>query len=425
MVAVSKESPMYRRRSWVAVACGLVLVLGLVVGLAAQGCETNVTSHLCPDSKTGIYDPDCCVLYGEGCEAPCVVPGSNLGLCQDLYCATCPGEAATTPGSNCLEWAKEYCGQDAGTDMDGATGCAGDCVPLPPAGWDGPYLLQTNPAGTVPECPSNAPVPAYTGFADPGEQPDAGCTECACDRSNGSCAPPASIFASALRCDAGTLFGAPFDPPGGWDGGCTTSDAVAAGAACNGSPCVASIVAGPVGVMDDGCTPSKTAPVDAGPPGFETSVVACTGSTSPAITCGDPHLTCTPSAPPSSGFLTCIFQEGDNPCPAGSPYSEQHVVYAGFDDQRGCTPCGCGPPGSSCTATLAVFGDDMCTAGLINAGISSAGASCFDLQAAGLPLGSKEVVGAKYNYGSCAPSGGDPTGGGFVPSGAATFCCIP
>ena len=68
----------------------------------------------------------------------------------------------------------------------------------------------------------------------------------------------------------------------------------------------------------------------------------------------------------------------------------------------------------------------MCTAALLDAGISSAGASCFDFEDAGLALGSKAIVaGPGYNRGSCAPSGGEPTDGGFVPSGVATFCCIP
>jgi hypothetical protein len=416
---------MHRRRTWIAVICGLLAVLGMVLGVAAPGCGAGYTSHLCPNPETGIYDPDCCALLNEGCAAPCVVPaGPNLQFCLDFYCSWCPGETATTTGSNCPAWVKEYCPQDGGADMDGATGCAGDCVPVPPLDWQGPVLLSPGPGAPAPECPSNAPVPAYTGFADPGEQPDAGCTECACDRSTGSCAPPASIFASVLPCDAGTLLGAAFDPPGGWDGGCTTSDAVAAGALCNGLPCVASVVAGPVVVTDDGCAPSKTAPIDAGPPGFGTAVVACKGTLDPLGACADPGQTCTPSAPPSSGFLTCIFQGGDNPCPAGSPYSEQHVVYAGFDDQRGCTPCGCGAPNSSCTATLAIFGDNMCTAGLLDVGISSAGSSCFDLQDAGPPLGSKALVGPQYYAGMCAPSGGEPTDGGFVPSGPATFCCL-
>jgi hypothetical protein len=413
---------MHRRRTWIAVACGLLVVLGMIIGLAAPGCGGGDTLHACPNPRTGIYDPDCCALFNEGCDVPCVVPGADLEACQQFWCAACPGEAATTPGSNCLDWVKEYCPADAGTDNDGATGCAGDCVPLPPFDWQGPALFLTGPAGSPPECPSNAPVTATLGFTDAGEQPDAGCTSCGCGRATAaSCAPPTHIFASALPCSAGAPLSAPFDPPAPWDGGCTANDPVAANADCGGSPCVASIVAGPL--VDNGCVPVQAVPVDAGPPGWGTEAVACVGSMDPLGACTDHGQTCTPSAPPSSGFLTCIFQDGDNPCPDGSPYTDRHVVYEDFQDQRGCTACSCGAADMPCTAQLGVFQDSTCNMVLLDASISSAGQSCFDLPDAGPPLGSKDVM-LLPRSGVCLPSGGEPTDGGFVPSGAATFCCL-
>jgi hypothetical protein len=76
-----------------------------------------------------------------------------------------------------------------------------------------------------------------------------------------------------------------------------------------------------------------------------------------------------------------------------------------------------------CTGTLTIFQDSACNMALLDAGISSAGPSCFDLLDAGPPLGSKEITLSPY-LGTCPSSGGEPTDGGFVPSGAATFCCL-
>jgi hypothetical protein len=417
MVAVPKEPPMRHRRVWIAAVFFILLLSSMVFMIGVPGCDSgNEELHNCPDPESGIYDPNCCGLFNVGCAVPCVVPGSDLALCCEEY-AVCETDTV-----DCGDWWQIYCGPDAGTDTDGATGCAGDCVPLPPDDWSAPQLFWTGPAGSTADCPSNAPVTAFRGFSDPGEPPEAGCTACSCDRSSpGSCAPPTHIFASALPCDAGAPLSAPFDPPAGWNGGCTTNEAVTAGASCGGSPCVASIVAGPM--VDNGCVPSQATPVDAGPPGWGTAAVACVGTLDPLGACADHGETCTPSAPPSSGFLTCIFEDGDNPCPDGSPYSDRYVVYTSFDDERGCTACGCGAPDFPCTAELGVFQDNMCDVALLDAGISSVGPSCFDLPDAGLALGSKEVALA-HHPGSCPASGGEPTDGGFAPSGAATFCCL-
>src|SRR5262245_60472842 len=43
---------------------------------------------------------------------------------------------------------------------------SGECVPLAPAGWDGPMLLWKGKKDTVPECPPDAPALTYHGFRD-------------------------------------------------------------------------------------------------------------------------------------------------------------------------------------------------------------------------------------------------------------------
>jgi hypothetical protein len=129
-----------------------------------------------------------------------------------------------------------------------------------------------------------------------------------------------------------------------------------------------------------------------------------------------------PAAVPPD-FSMCIYHEADVSCP--DAYPDKHLVYAGFDDQRACSPCACSAPvGSSCTAALSVFKDGACSASLLGSvPISSSKSSCFDLAPAGLPLGSKTVGALAYGPGTCMPSGGEASGT-VEASGPSTFCCL-
>ncbi len=140
------------------------------------------------------------------------------------------------------------------------------------------------------------------------------------------------------------------------------------------------------------------------------------------LTCSDPGQTCVPAAAPPD-FSMCIYHPGDVSCP--DAYPDKHLVYAGFDDQRTCSPCACSAPlGSSCTALLSVFKDGTCYVPLLGSlPISSSGPSCIDLVPAGLPLGSKTVTALTYASGTCLPSGGEAAGT-IEASGPATFCCL-
>ncbi len=155
---------------------------------------------------------------------------------------------------------------------------------------------------------------------------------------------------------------------------------------------------------------------------WTTAALACRGMPTSGFGCSDPGQTCVPSAVPPE-FSLCIYHEGDVACP--NSYSDKHVVYAGVDDQRTCSPCACGAPiGSACTAALSVFKDGACSVPLLgSAPISSSDSACFDLVPAGLPLGSKTITALSYQAGTCLPSGGDPSGT-VEPAGAATFCCL-
>jgi hypothetical protein len=325
----------------------------------------------------------------------------------------------TTEGTNCPQWVKQFCDIDAGADGP-TSSCAGDCVPPPPAGWSGPYLLWTGAPDSVPPCPSNAPVTAYTGKTAL-LVPDAGCTACTCSIAGGACSLPEHLAAGSGTCeDAGAVTVA-FDPPSGWDGGCTSGDALDAGTLCAGGACLASIIAGPLVVTPPSCTPSIATLADAGAPAFTESALACENGAPFPPACNG--MVCAPRAADAPGVLSCIFQPGINDCPA--PYAKQVVVAMGFEDRRGCAPCACGASGSSCAATLSIFSDDACTSkDPLALALTGAGPACADLPDAGAPLGSKRIDSLVLDAGACAPSGGEPTDSGVTLTDAATFCCL-
>ena len=191
---------------------------------------------------------------------------------------------------------------------------------------------------------------------------------------------------------------------------------------CNGAPCAVSLTAGPLTLTENGCTPSIAAlstPIAVDLDDGRSRVYRSVSGGA----CGDLALTCAPSAAQSPGFLTCIFQQGDNECPPS--YSVKHLVYSSFTDARSCSPCTCGASDGSCSAKLDVYPDGTCTPpdppfGLA---LTSAGPSCAAIDPPGSALGSKMLAGLGYHPGACAPDGGQVVGV-VEPSGAATFCCL-
>jgi len=111
------------------------------------------------------------------------------------------------------------------------------------------------------------------------------------------------------------------------------------------------------------------------------------------------------------------MQEGDVACP-GAPYDTKTVVYGGMDDTRGCEDCSCGAPtGISCEGDVELFTGVACTGSSLG---STPVPGCFDwpmrsgtfyFRADFAPTG-----------GSCASSGGAPTGD-VTPAEPTTLCC--
>ena len=300
---------------------------------------------------------------------------------------------------------------------DAGETCAGECVPLAPAGWFEAMLLWSGPVFSAPPCPEHAPSPAYLGFAD---LVSTGCGECSCDAPAGSCELPTTFVASSETCPgdgpgaAHTFFAAP-DP---WDGSCTSQGAIPAGQLCNGVPCVRSLTIDPLGVAESACTPSATVEPKSS---WQTAAVACKGTAMPP--CSDPGMLCVPTAePPPEGFSLCIYREGERDCPPAWP--SKHVFYEDYDDSPVCTPCTCSDPmGGECSAVVSVYQDNGCSMPLISyyATSSDPAPQCHDVFA-GAALGSKDVSDVSYQPGSCSPGGGEPAGDP-IPLMPSTFCC--
>jgi hypothetical protein len=177
-------------------------------------------------------------------------------------------------------------------------------------------------------------------------------------------------------------------------------------------------------VTGESCAPATgTPPSPTPPPSWTTAVLACAGDVDLAA-CGDPaSLACVSPASPPPSYQRCVYQTGDQTCP--SAYPQKQSLSTDADDTRGCTPCACDTPaGSYCTAELDVFKDGACTQPLLSDPVSSLSAPCFDITPPGPALGSMSVDKVTYTPGTCAPSGGQPTGTATA-TGLVTLCCAP
>lgn len=309
-------------------------------------------------------------------------------------------------------------GGDASADGPIEPPCPGQCLMWPPVGWGLPLMVWIGPEAAAPPCPDTALSEVFHGRIDL-DAGDLPCGKCACDAPDGGCILPATLTANAAPCAkiTPTTPMTPFDPPAGWDGGCTAHDAIDAGGACGAGTCVQSLTIAPPTVNDTGCAPIQP-PLPNDPPAWSFAR-ACMGQAGGA--CGGGFF-CAP--PPAPGFHACVPQQGDNDC-TGPTYTEKHVAFAGVEDTRSCSPCTCGTPtGSKCTVTITIYPEAACaTASTYQATVDSGGPACTDVTK-GAALGSKSASAPAYSAGTCEPGGGAPTGAAN-PTGPTTFCCIP
>lgn len=351
-----------------------------------------------------------CGLFLSITVAACA-PRPGLEACQTVEDGACPTEAVDPPDDPTLPLDPPQ------------SACPGTCA-APVPDWEGPYHLITSPASpsspaTPLSCPAQSPVLHTALFAD-FLAPDAPhvCPVCTCAPSETNCTPPIEWHASTEEApgDAGILTA--FDAPPGWDGSCTSDNAIPPGALCEGVPCVRSVAVSAPQMNAPPCTATPLGRESK--PSAAWGTLAATCIVNPlAGQCDTADEICAPELP---GVETCVQRAGKHPCPPD--YSIPRTFHDGAADTRACAPCTCGPPeDGSCTAIALAYSDPACAAAVgaktIEANTPPQG---FDVPS-GTALGSKaaQVIATP---GACPPSGGEPTGT-LTPGDPVTVCCRP
>lgn len=307
-----------------------------------------------------------------------------------------------------------------GGGAGGAAVCAGSCVAGKPAWFDGLSLFWIGPPDEAPPCSDLGLVEGSTGYADPIAPTP--CPSCSC--SPAACVLPEGMHASAAKCaDAGGAPSIAFDAPAGWEGTCSTENAITGGLSCSGVPCVQSLTIAAPDVAP--CMPVTLGDPDIPPHAWGTMARECViwPVSGEGCTTGQ---ACVPV--PTDRYSVCLYREGDHSadpgfvCPAA--YPRPLVVYASYEDTRACEPCACGEPeGAECAALVSVFKDGACGGILGSITLASGEPGCLDLPS-GSALGSKSASFVLDQPGSCAQSGGGPAGT-FEPLDPVTLCCEP
>lgn len=366
-----------------------------------------------------------------GCSAP-----------EDFLRAKCDPDAFE-PDPWCRTAADAGTDAESDADPDGASlrpeaACldkGGECVPIPSDKnaykWEGPAAVWMGPTSEKPtECPFDGSIVGekYAGLY----APPLDCAQCECEKATGNCAGvPDSISVGTTMCMMGGI-SVPFDGPGGWNGACTSANAIPAGAQCppgSGTPCVQSIAWSALpGPQNESCI-VKQQPV----PGlhgmtisWEKAAVMCDSSLAEDL-CSDGQKLCIPDV--IWPWVQCVWLDGEheNECPDGYKFSS-HVFYDEKPiDTRACTECSCGAPtGGECVANFGIFSDSTCTTEIQNQTISSVMPDCDLIFPAGLAISSKSITDHSYVPGTCAASGGEPIGEAVIDeTKATTFCCRP
>ncbi len=282
--------------------------------------------------------------------------------------------------------------------------------------WQGPFLVWLGDGDPPDACPEQAPLTKFQGVAPPPAPPP--CT-CDCAPPTGSCTVPSAITANAGPCsNAGS--GTPFDLPAAWDGSCTAPGSLGGA--------VESATVAPLTVKDK-CEPVTAEQVQDVPasPG---AVLACDVKQETAGPCAGNSI-CAPAAPaaPASapwGWTHCILPKDPVPPPTTCPpfYPEMYTFALQWHDTRGCSLCTCDPPtGSGCTSHVALYSNAMCSGtDTVAVDASSAQPVCVDVLPSDPILG-VEAETPVYTPGTCAHSGGTPTGT-LTPAMPVTFCCL-
>lgn len=271
--------------------------------------------------------------------------------------------------------------------------CPGLCAPPVPSGWVGPVAAYVGPAPAG-DCGAMGQVLAAKSGAITA---DASCAACSCGNPVGaSCGLPTVTFYNSAGC-----------------AGASDTVAITSNNACK--PVVVTLPDfamsaryTTVPATKGTCTPAGGA-LQADPVTVANDVLLC--NVDVVGTCaGDETCVSTPPASYEQG--ACVHRQGEHACPAAYPH--QFEVFTATVDTRACSGCMCGQSTPTCTGTLSLYGTSSCV-GAVTATLTQG------ICTTNTPGSMKWVAGA-FAAGSCAPSGGQLSGG-VEPGGQVTVCC--
>jgi hypothetical protein len=152
-------------------------------------------------------------------------------------------------------------------------------------------------------------------------------------------------------------------------------------------------------------------------------VLGCASSALTQLDCPSGEL-CADAPPAPFETTACVSSSGNVACPAS--YTQKHIVYSSFTDNRGCSSCSCTVPmGIACTGTakLDVFTDNACVTLEDTFNVNG---TCASQSGPGSDtIASMRLAGVSLpNNFACTTSGGQPTGSATA-TGATTVCCLP
>ena len=318
--------------------------------------------------------------------------GDEVGV--DCGGATCPACA-------------EDCTNGVDDNDDGKVDCedpicvAFACVESAPAGWTTSVFYKGTDAAVA--CSALWPT-ELTGGSGNLSAPPATCSACTCSAPSGAtCGVPSVEFFDAASCTGSPMV--TVTPP---DASCYATGAI---------PNVADgAKAGAVPVLTPGtCAASGGAPT-LPPFAWAETAVLCSGATAGGGCQGEAV-----GVPKPAGSFTptaCVQHDGDQSCP--DPWTTKYLMYGDVSDSRDCGSCACGAAsGTKCDGKVDVYELSGCT-NLIGS-TTADGASCDSITQDALAV--KWVPGGTSG-GSCAASGGQPTGSAS-PAAPITVCCLP
>lgn len=261
---------------------------------------------------------------------------------------------------------------DAGDPVACVSGTV--CVPSVPTGWSGPVVLGEG-LMDPPACPAEYPATIILTQRDL-VAPPADCN-CGCVVASAQCSlfseNTDTFYVPAGSCD---------DPP-------SPNDCLRA-------------------VVDASCSPNAS---DTVPPlTWETQARLCEGAAEGDACDGG---VCFASA--AEFGPTCIFQNGEQICPAEFP--DRTIYFGDGSDSRACAACGCSVTGGQCEIEI-----EVCSVGFFSRTLMS-GDVPFCLPDPGDGDGVSLLLQTITAQPTCTPTAGTPTGDA-APESPVTVCCL-